>query len=509
MIAFDANVALGRFAASRGRSFPTAAALLETLDFLGIQRALVHSTLARQSDPMEGNRLLLEATAGHPRLEPCWVAIPHREEPRTLLARLGEHGIRAVRLFPTSGHFSIAPECLGEFASALAESGRLLLIDFEGPSWADSRVEWSALYALCQAHPGLKILLCGVPMSGPANYRALLKSCPNLHLEISQMVTPGELAHLARSGYAARLVFGSGLPLRHAGAALALVEKSGLGVADCDALLHGNLTRLLGSAPLGAHPTLRPAPAHPGVVDTHVHLGGWAASAAASGRPEETVADMDRCGVETAIATSLWACYGEVCRGNADVAQAGRRFPGRLYGYLTLDPKHPAEAEAEIARYAADPVFRGIKLHEETHGFRIEEPCCEPILRHADARGLPVLVHGRPDADLWERLCTSYPGARFILAHVGGMGPDHAEATRFAARARSVPNLYFDLAATRNFPGFLEELIDLAGAEKILYGSDYPLMDFGFELGQILHAPLREADRALILHGNARRLFHL
>jgi hypothetical protein len=60
-----------------------------------------------------------------------------------------------------------------------------------------------------------------------------------------------------------------------------------------------------------------------------------------------------------------------LAEGNRAVAQAGRRFRGRLYGYLTLDPKHPAEIAQQLKLHGGNPVFRGIKAHCGLHGVEL------------------------------------------------------------------------------------------------------------------------------------------
>jgi len=509
MIAFDANVSLGRLAGWRGKHFEAAEDLLKAMDDCGIARALVHSSLARQSDFARGNQLLLEKIRGHDRLEPCWVAIPNRDEPQKLMAEMDRFSVRALRLFPQSGHFSIRPACMGKLAEALSRSGRVLFIDFEGTGWTDDRIDWEGIHALCSAYPELKVVVCGVTMAGPTNYRGFLADCENLHLEISQLMTPGEIGRLADQKLARRLIFGTSLPVRHPGAPLSMVESSTLEEGDARSILHDNLARLLGMAPSdGGFSGPRPT-RWPGIVDSHVHLGGWNNSAADTGAAADTVREMDRCGIASAIVTSLWSCYGEVRLGNAEVKRACQEFPGRLYGYLTLDPHYPEEVREQIELYDGDPHFRGIKLHEDTQGFRVEEPLCADIFQYADRRGIPLLLHSRPEAPIWQKLCPAYPKAKFILAHLGGFGPGHADALRFAELAGTLENLYFDLASTRNYFGFLEQLAALAGSEKILYGSDHPLMDFGYELGQVFFCQLSDAEKRRVLGGNAQRLFGL
>jgi len=54
--------------------------------------------------------------------------------------------------------------------------------------------------------------------------------------------------------------------------------------------------------------------------------------------------------------------------------------------------------------------------------------------------------------------------------------------------------------------GWLEEIVLRAGAKRVVYGSDYPILDFAYELGRVWHSRLSPEEKALVLGGNARRL---
>lgn len=502
---FDANIRLGRLAASRACYFEDVEQILSAMDDFGISKALVYSALARESDYARGNQLLQEKIRGHERLIPCQVAIPHRESPEMLVRQM--QGIPALRLFPVSGHYSIRPWCIGSLAQALSDAGKTLLLDFENTSWSTDRTDWEGIHQLCKTYPKLNVIVCGVTMAAPANYLGFIHECKNLYLELSQFVCVGEIKRMAEGGLEGQLIYGSDLPSRHAGAPISRIAFEKIDQKVRRKILHDNLAGLLCEEKTNADITL---PVEFPVVDTHVHLGGWNCSYADSGRVEETIQEMERCGIQSAIATSLWACFGEVALGNKYVADASVTYTDRIYGYLTLDPKHEDETARQIETYRTHPGFKGIKLHGQTHGIDVTDSRCEQILKFANEQEWPLLIHQtKISPKPWDEICRQYPKANFIIAHVGGAGMDDADALALADLASEIHNLYFDIAATRNHYGFLEELISRAGANKILYGSDYPLMDFGFELGQVLYSRIDRGKKELILSGNARRIFRL
>jgi predicted TIM-barrel fold metal-dependent hydrolase len=98
-----------------------------------------------------------------------------------------------------------------------------------------------------------------------------------------------------------------------------------------------------------------------------------------------------------------------------------------------------------------------------------------------------------------------FPELTIICAHWGGGLPFYALMPEVK---QSLKNVYFDTAASPFLytPAVYEHVSRLAGAEKILFGSDYPLMPPGRLLREIDSVDLSAEDRELVLSGNARRL---
>lgn len=509
MSIIDANIGLGRFAGSSALHFATPDDLLAGLDRLGIGAALVYSLVARECGPESANERLVQATAGQPRLHPCLTLVPADASLVPMLDLMRRKGLVCGRVFPRSGHFSVRPWCLGPVAEGLLALPRgVLLLDFELSGWGDESIDWPGVAELCRAYPGLPVVVCGATVAAPRLYDRLLRECRNLHVEISRLHVAGELERLCAAGLGDRILFGSDGPAQFAGGVLSQVRCARLADDDRGRILGGNLARLLG-IPAGRGPLAAGAPVG-GAIDMHVHFGRWHHSVCGPGDADGIVSEMDRCGLAHAVLTSIFACYGDVGGGNAAVAAACRRHPERLSGYITIDPKHPGEMEDELRRHGADPAFRGLKFHCGTHAVPLGDDRYASALALADRRGWPVLIHhGMGDPAPWARVCERHPNARLIAAHAGGMTLQEGWEERFLQMGRAHANLYLDLAASRMAPGVLERLVAAVGAARVLYGSDYPLFDFGYARGRIDHAPLSPAEQAKILHGNAARLLRI
>jgi hypothetical protein len=77
--------------------------------------------------------------------------------------------------------------------------------------------------------------------------------------------------------------------------------------------------------------------------------------------------------------------------------------------------------------------------------------------------------------------------------------------------AEALANVFFDTAATVFLyrPQVFDHVTQIVGSDKILFGTDYPLMHQNRVLAQVRSSRLSEEDRAKILGVNARRLLCL
>lgn len=506
---FDANIGLGRFAAGDFPPFASSDGLLEYMDRVGIGEALVYSVLARECGPDLGNRLLLDAIAGKPRLHPCLTLVPGEPSLDGALQVMRRGNISCARICPRAGHFSVRPWCLAGIAESLLQQPHpLLFVDFEVGHWSDESIDWDAIRNLCMAFPALPVAVVGPAAIAPRLYCRLLEECPNLNLEISRLNVPAELERLCSRGFAQRLLFGSNSPVIFAAGVLAQTALAGLSAADRQNILGANLRRLLGINPTSAKSAQASFTAYP-AIDMHVHYGRWQLSVCGPGDAGGIIGEMDRCGIERAVLTSIDACCGEVRAGNAEVAEACRRYPERLFGYITVDPKHPAEIQDEIRRHGGNPSFRGFKFHADLHKAALDDAGYAGALEYADRRGWPVLIHAGDKPDVWRNMCARYPNAKLLAAHAGGINLRDSVGRELADACRDHPNLYLDLASSRMVPGVLERLVEMAGIDRVIYGSDYPIFDFGYERGRVDCSSLGADEQQRVLYGNAAGLLRL
>jgi predicted TIM-barrel fold metal-dependent hydrolase len=103
----------------------------------------------------------------------------------------------------------------------------------------------------------------------------------------------------------------------------------------------------------------------------------------------------------------------------------------------------------------------------------------------------------------------SHPRVSFILAHLGSLASGNwREHVRAIEAAKQISNLYLDTSSVVFVP-YLEQAAREVPAEKLIFGSDGPLLDVRVELYKIRLLKLPPEKEDLILAGNIRRLLRL
>jgi len=234
---------------------------------------------------------------------------------------------------------------------------------------------------------------------------------------------------------------------------------------------------------------------------------------------EEVIASMDEAEIDaSAILNMGWASQETCHKTNDYILEAAARYPKRLIPFVAIQPTAGQAAIAELERCARGGA-RGIgEMRSDTQGFDLgDREIMEPIVEVAMKYRLLFNTHasepvghqypgkGAITPDPLYRFILNFPELRVICAHWGGGLPFYALMPEVAS---ALTNTYFDTAATPFLyqPEIFRHIADIAGADKILFGSDYPLMSPKRVIAQIEPLGLPREVEAMILGGNAKRL---
>ena len=154
--------------------------------------------------------------------------------------------------------------------------------------------------------------------------------------------------------------------------------------------------------------------------------------------------------------------------------------------------------------------MRAIKIYPSYTPFPLDNPVWDPVYNFAHHRELVIITHTGIEPAAAPRFLSQvaprFPGARFVAGHSGNIEPFRSQAIR---AARTYPNIYLETCSSFRSPGVVEELVQKAGAERVLFGSDTPLMDPRSQIGKILTAAISDETKQQILGKNACRLLKI
>ena len=182
---------------------------------------------------------------------------------------------------------------------------------------------------------------------------------------------------------------------------------------------------------------------------------------------------------------------------NEEIASYVRRWPDKLIGFAKHDSKTEAGKIRDMLHHEILKLgLRGLKLH----GI----PTKEMVETAAELR-IPILFHPPKVRDSLE-VIESHPEVSFILAHLGCFASrDWREHVHAIEAAKRIANLYLDTSSVVFFK-YLEQAAHELPPEKLIFGSDGPLVDSRVELYRIRLLKLTQEKERLILSGNILRL---
>ena len=210
-----------------------------------------------------------------------------------------------------------------------------------------------------------------------------------------------------------------------------------------------------------------------------------------AGTAERLIEDGKKVGITGYVVHSVATTAHQVRSINEFLKREVEAHP-EFIGFIAL---HQDLSEEEVNRevdWALENGFKGIKLHPDFQKFNIDDESVEKFYRAAAGK-LPILFHigdDRYDYSHPERLvrmAKKYPDTKFIAAHFGGYRCwDSAELYL------GLNNVYFDTCSSLPFitPERAKEIIDMLGADKFFFATDFPMWDSANELERLSEFPL-------------------
>ncbi len=243
------------------------------------------------------------------------------------------------------------------------------------------------------------------------------------------------------------------------------------------------------------------------IIDFHGHVGRWDIFEM-NDDADEIVRAMDAAGIDRSCIFNIFHPDGTT--GNDQTAAYVARYPDKFIGFAYVSPVMPECIVPELERAIDKLGFLAIKIYPPYTRWPLNDPVWDPIYRFADERSLAVISHtgvGETCSPVYiEDIAGRYPAANFVIGHSGNSEPYRSQAIQAAQR---FSNVYLETCSTFREPGVIERLVAEAGADRVVFGSDVPLMDPRPQLGKIITAEISDDEKRLVLGENAKRLLSL
>lgn len=258
-------------------------------------------------------------------------------------------------------------------------------------------------------------------------------------------------------------------------------------------------------------------------ADTHAHIypGKIAEKASDSvgsfydmhmhniGMPHVLAEQGGKAGIDKFLVSSVATKVTQVRSINEFIERKCKEYP-QFVGLAAWhqDIKDTAAELDDIQRRG----LKGIKLHPDFQGFRIDDDFMLPFYKEADRRGMPILFHvgdNRKDYSSPRRLMNvmeKLPDFTCIAGHLGGYTEwDEAREVLHGT------NVYVDTSSSL-FALTKEQAISSIehfGIDRTMFGTDFPMWNPNEELERFFALGLSEEDNRKILYENFARLFRI
>jgi predicted TIM-barrel fold metal-dependent hydrolase len=231
---------------------------------------------------------------------------------------------------------------------------------------------------------------------------------------------------------------------------------------------------------------------------------------------EVTVAALAAADVDTGLSAAWYGPQGALIT-NDEVAGFVARSDGRLRGVAGADLTRPVAAVRELRRAVEELGFVALRIIPWLWQLPPTDRLYYPLYTACAELGVPFCTQvghtgplrpsetGRPIPYI-DQVALDFPELTIVCGHIG-----YPWTTEMIAVADKHANVYIDTSAytTRRYPPELVGYLRGRGRRKVLFGSNYPMIEPSRALEHLGELGLDEETTELFLSGNARRVFRL
>ena len=239
---------------------------------------------------------------------------------------------------------------------------------------------------------------------------------------------------------------------------------------------------------------------------------------------EEYLGKMDRAGIDRSLLLAVRAGDLRV-RGSFEITYERVRdvcaaHPTRFSGLAGVDPTRGMQGLRDLEQAVREYGFVGAHLYPHWFGWAPDHAKYYPYYAKCCELGIPIMMQvgqnlvysrdrrlpsvGRPIC--LDQVAIDFPELPLIGIHIGVPWTDE-----MIAMAWKHDNVFIgvDAYGPKHWPASLVHYLNTYGKTKVLFGTDWPVIDPERSMREIAAMDLRPESRALLLRDNARRIFRL
>jgi predicted TIM-barrel fold metal-dependent hydrolase len=192
---------------------------------------------------------------------------------------------------------------------------------------------------------------------------------------------------------------------------------------------------------------------------------------------------------------------------NLHALELRKRYGDRYIPGFHISPQFIEESIAEIAFAKENGVNLIGELVPYMHGnYPYYSREFSILLEECERQDMLVSLHTMDDLDEMRRMAKAHPHLSFVFAHPG----DRPHVLKHIAVMQECDNVSLDISGNGILRyGMLTHVANTLGAERILFGTDYPIGHPKTYVAAVLAEKLTDREKELILSGNAKRLLKL
>ena len=229
------------------------------------------------------------------------------------------------------------------------------------------------------------------------------------------------------------------------------------------------------------------------------------------GMVDDLIKDGEKVGVVHYLVHSVATTPKQVRSINEFISSEVKAHPGLLTGFGTLHPDSD-DIQGDFD-HLIDLGLKGVKLHPDFQRFALNEERAYALGEVINEGNVPLMVHcgdfryNYSNPEQLKPFLEKFPDLLVIGAHFAGWSV-WQEATEKLA---GTPNLVVDLSSSLYdlSPETAVKLIHAYGADKVLWGTDYPMWESESEMEYFNKLDLTDEERNMILYENAAKILNL